>query len=278
MVSYCSSNEPVHGWLTSEQCHVCRSDLVLDYGSVCVASPHCVANGHISPDITVPVSNNIDIALVAVVPLVPPLNNAAPALADCSTATRLLGIKSLQCVARTRPVLSLSGALHKAPPQSSSPIIYSLSKSSITLKTKSQIGKQLYGSDRPCLDFSTDLHMMLCNQLRQKVISRLRPCSETRPMLAPPGWQYQYWLQWQVGLVFVTLPLFSHTILLPCSTPQFIYPLPLTSSSRRPPYLRYQRKYLHRRQVSVKATEKNFLVSTICSFTTRIVGPPRKFQ
>ena len=35
------------------------------------------------------------------------------------------------------------------------------------------------------IDFSTDLHMMLCNQLWEKVISRLRPCLETRPMLAP---------------------------------------------------------------------------------------------
>jgi len=123
-----------------------------------------------------------------------------------------LASQSLQYVARTRPVPSLSVASHKAPPQSSSPMLFSLSKSSITLKTKSPIRKKLYDSDRQCPDFLTDLLEMPCNQLRQKVTSRLRPCSETRPVLAPPGWQYQYWLQWQIGLVFVALLPFSHTI------------------------------------------------------------------
>ena len=112
--------------------------------------------------------------------------------------------------------------------------------------------------------------MMLCNQLREKVISRLRPCSETQPVLAPPGWQYQYWLQWQIGLVFVALLPFSYAISRPCSTPQFICPLLLTSSSRRLPYLRYHRKYLRRRRVPVQATERIFLCQQSAAFQRKL--------
>jgi len=99
---------------------------------------------------------------------------------------------------------------------------------------------------------------MLCNQLREKVISRLRPCSETWPVLAPPGCRYQYWLQWQIGLVFITLLPFSHVIPRPCSTPQFICPLPLTSSSRRPSYLEVSKKIPCAIDESLSKEQKDF--------------------
>ena len=60
-----------------------------------------------------------------------------------------------------------------------SPILYPLCEFNISPQVKSQIGKQLHGPNKPRLDLSTDLFVMPCNQLREKVTSRSRACSET---------------------------------------------------------------------------------------------------
>jgi len=67
-------------------------------------------------------------------------------------------------------------------------------------------------------------------------------CSHSLEALHP-HWQYQCSLQQPIGLVFLVLPPFFQ----PCSTPQLACPLPLTSSSWRSLYMRFQRQSLRRR-------------------------------
>ena len=64
------------------------------------------------------------------------------------------------------------------PPILPSLILYPLCEFNISPQVKSQIGKQLHGPNKPRLDLSTDLFVMPCNQLREKVTSRSRACSE----------------------------------------------------------------------------------------------------
>ena len=221
---------------------ICRSDLVLGYGSVCAASNHCVATCHLSPDVTVaemlasfcrPADAFV---VVAIVPLFTLLNNATPALADCSTATWLL-CKSLQCVAWTRPAISLSMASHKAPPspspQSSSLQFFILFPSPVSPWKQSNCTV-------PGL-LERRAHDALQQTTREGYIKTATMLGDTASACTP----------WLVVSILTTATdwtgfchprsLFSYHLLAMLNTPVHLL---LTSSSRRSPYLRYQRKYL----------------------------------
>jgi len=64
-----------------------------------------------------------------------------------------------------------------SPMQSSSLRFFTLVPSPIS--TKSQIGKQLQGSNRPLFDYSMNLLVILCGQLGKRTISGSTPCSKT---------------------------------------------------------------------------------------------------
>jgi len=219
-----------------------RSDLVLGYGSVCAASNHCVATCHLSPDVTVAEMLALlywpadAFAVVAIIPLFAPLNNATPALADCSTATWLLG-KSLQCVAWTRPTMSLSVASHKAPlsppSQSSSLQFFILFPSPVSPWKQSNC-------TMPGL-LERRAHDALQQTMREGYIKTATMLGDTASACIP----------WLVVSILTTATdwtgfcyppsLFSYYLSAMLNTPVYLL---LTSSSRRSPYLRYQRKYL----------------------------------
>jgi len=210
--------------------------------SLTAASNHCIATCYLSPNVTVaemlaslcrPANA---FAVITIVPLFTPLNNATLALADCSTATWLLG-KSLQCVAWTKPAISLSMASHKAPPspppQFSSLQFFILFPSPVSPWKQSNctvpglLEKHAYDTLQQTtregyIKTATILGDMASACTPWLVVSILTTATDWTDFCHPPS-------------------LFSYYLSAMLNTPVHLL---LTSSSRRSPYLRYQRKYL----------------------------------
>lgn len=273
-------------------------------GSTCAASARCVATSQLFPTLrlTVPVSNDINIALIDLV--------------DHSDAFLIVAVipsslhSKQRCLGPRRVGHSCPGPLHhKASNTQSEPGLYCLSRFVCLLALHpyphnpsfwlftlftlfmTPISSRRQGPKywettaqlkKAALRLLDRLARDALEPARKEGYNRIATIMEDTIDSRTP-WtadifvtsidtDYSDKLGWSPSLPFLT------SSIQPCSTLQLVCLLPLTTSSRRPSYLRYQRKSFYHRWVAVQAVKRILLASTARSHLAQIVSPPKRCQ